>query len=69
MMVQWADYGISGVHYDHQVERILNAAVVPNPYYTAEGQVVMTREEIIAALKGGKTFVFLSRFNSYRTIS
>ena len=60
-MPQWADYGISKVRYDHDNHRIVEAAVVPNAYYTAGGEVAMTRQEIIEAMRQGKTFVAVSR--------
>jgi len=61
-MAQWADYGLWKVEYDHRTHRIVKAAVVPNPYYTARSEEQeMSREEIVAALREGKTFVALRK--------
>lgn len=56
--MQWADYGIVKVEYNHKSHRIVQALLVPHPYYNSNGKrVYMTREEIIKALQDGKTFI------------
>ena len=57
-MAQWADHGVWRVEYDHKTHHMIKAAVIPHPYYTTrEDEVEMTREQILAALREGKTFV------------
>jgi len=62
--MQWADYGLCKVDYDHAHEKIIKAKVVPSPSYRAGETREMTREEIIQAMKDGKSFVVLEEHHN-----
>ena len=65
-MPEWADYGVWKAEYDHKTHRIIKAEVVPKAYYTARVQEaeIMTRDQMVAALKEGKTFVAVIRYGN-----
>lgn len=56
--MEWADYGVVKVEYDHKTHRIVRALCVPKPYYNSDGErVTLTRDEMVEAMEKGKTFV------------
>lgn len=56
--MEWADYGIVKAEYDHKNHRIIQALLVPHPYYNSNGERVhMDRDDMIDAMREGKTFV------------
>jgi len=65
---RWADYGVYKVQYDRGAHRIVKALIVPQPYYTSNGErQTMTRGEMIEALREGKTFaVVIKHGNMWR---
>jgi hypothetical protein len=56
--MEWADYGIVKAEYDHKNHRIVQAMVIPHPYYNSNGErVYMERDRMVRAMREGKSFV------------
>lgn len=55
-MQKWADYLISAVRYNSEHTHIVQVAVHPDNGDTVGARSVLTRQEVISAIKNGYTF-------------
>lgn len=56
-MEKWADYGISAVRYDDERKHIVKVKVREDKGDKLGQAVEWTREQVVSAIEGGKTFV------------
>ena len=59
--MEWADYGMWKVEYDHEKERIIKAMVLVHPHYHADETQEMSRQDILDSMQEGKTFIAVSK--------